>query len=113
MGGAMKIGPARTFQELKASGQKTSDRLGHPTLPGVLADAKQMSPLDKYQENRRLADEIGKLMLQIKGISDDGKPKFVIGWRLYPNKDNKEYWKDSIEEHVCSCSCGCACTIGP
>jgi hypothetical protein len=109
----VKIGPARTFQELKASGRKTSDRKGHPQLPGVKADALQMSPDEKYQDNRRLADAIGKLMMEMKGQSADGKPLFVIGWRLYPNKENREYWKDGVEEHVCSCACGCACILGP
>ena len=106
----MKIGPGRTFSELKQSGQRTRLGRGHPGLPGVKTDAsRQLAEDDK--RNRELNRRVGEAMLELKG-SVGGKPKYVIGWRMYPNLENKEYWNDRLD-HVCSCACGCACIIGP
>jgi hypothetical protein len=106
-----KIGPGRTFRELQESGIRTREGKGHPQLPGVTADAWRQRRED-YERNRELNRRIGEAMLELKG-SVGGKPKFVIGWRLYPNLDNKEYWDNRLLDHVCSCSCGGACIIGP
>jgi hypothetical protein len=106
-----KIGPGRTFDSLKQSGHRTREGLGHPQLPGVTADAAQQRP-DDDKANRELTRRIGTAMLDLKGRVH-GKPKFVIGWRLYPNLENKEYWDNRLLEHVCSCGCGCACILGP
>ena len=106
-----KIGPGRTFSELQKSAQRTRGGKGRPQLPGVKTDAMQMRPED-YKVNRELGKRISEAMLALKG-SSGGKPRFVIGWRLYPNADHKEYWADKMLDHVCSCACGCTCTIGP
>ena len=106
-----QIGPRRTFKELEASAQITREGKGDPQLPGVTADALQMSPDKDYKDNRKLAELIGHAMLTLKGQSG-GKPLFVIGWRLYPNSDNPEYWNPQAADHKCSCGCGCTCVIG-
>jgi hypothetical protein len=106
-----KIGPGRTFDELKRSGLVTREGRGRPQLPGVKADAAQNRSEDA-KVNEQLAKEIGETVLRLKGNAN-GKPKFVIGWRLYPNLENKEYWDNRLLDHVCSCACGCACVLGP
>jgi hypothetical protein len=105
-----KIGPGRTFDELKQSAVRTREGKGHPALPGVRTDAFRYRDED-FQNNRELTRRIGDAMMELKGNAR-GKPKFVIGWRLYPNLEN-EYWQDKLVDHVCSCACSCACVIGP
>ena len=106
------IGPRRTFRELEAGAQLIREGKGAAELlSGVITDAQHMSPEKDYQDNRKLAELIGRAMLILKGESG-GKPKFVIGWRLYPSADNKEYWDPRTGDHRCSCGCGCTCVTG-
>jgi hypothetical protein len=106
-----KIGPGRTFKELKQAGERGSEGRGRPPAPGVKTDAYRTKG-SGYQANRELNRRIGKAMLDLKG-EVGGKPKFVIAWRLYPNLEC-DYWDESkLQEHVCSCACSCACVLGP
>ena len=35
----------------------------------------------------------------------DGKvPRFILGFRMYPNAQSK-YWDQASKEHVCGCGC--------
>jgi hypothetical protein len=92
---------------LEESGKETSKggKRGKG-LPGVKTDARSMDP-SSYEANRELAARISKAVADIKP-SDDGQPRFVLGWRLYPNRDSA-YWK-AEGAHVCGC--GCACSAG-
>lgn len=98
------IGPTFTRDELEETGRHTVNGNGlNAGLPGVAADAKTMDPA-AHQTNRELARQIQDLVAKMKP-SDDGVPRFVLAWRMYPNSQSK-YWDDS-SGHVCGCGCGC------
>jgi hypothetical protein len=40
-----------------------------------------------------------------KKVSDKHGAHFVLGWRLYPNKDHPR-WNQDV--HSCGCGCGCS-----
>ena len=101
-----EIGPARTAEELASSAEVTYDGKGSPGLPGVTSDALTMDK-EAYIKNGELAEEIKKVFAKAKGSSPDGKPLFVLGWRMYTNADNP-YWKDRQAQHKCGCTCGCS-----
>jgi hypothetical protein len=107
------IGPRQAFSGLEDGARLTREGKGAAELlSGVITDALQKSPEKDFLDNRKLAELIGHAMLTLKG-SHGGKPKFVIGWRLYPNAENREYWDPRTGDHRCSCGCGCTCVIGP
>jgi hypothetical protein len=74
-------------------------------LPGVKTDAKDVQAKDKsgYQANRDLAEMI-KGAVRANKNSDKHGEHFVLGWRLYPNKDHPR-WNN---KDVHSCGCGCS-----
>jgi hypothetical protein len=92
---------------LKKSARKTSEGKGRAPLPGVKTDAKHVQATDKcgYQANRDLAKLISAAVRE-KKKSDENGARFVLGWRLYPNKDHPS-WK-SKDVHSCGCGCGCS-----
>jgi hypothetical protein len=98
------IGPERTHEELQSSAQRTREGKGRPQLPGVKADAVTMGP-EEYKKNRELARRINDAVSAVKGGDENG-PHFVLGWRLYPNKDHPR-WKEK-QSHSCGCGCACA-----
>lgn len=99
------IGPAQSLIELRASAKAVREGTKAEGLPPVVSDALQMKKETAYVENRKLADLISAAMKAIKPSDEDG-PLFVLGWRMYPNK-NHPHWKDQLEEpHQCGCSCG-------
>jgi hypothetical protein len=102
-----KIYPKMTRAKLKKSARKTSEGKGRAPLPGVKTDAKHVQATDKcgYQANRDLAKLISAAV-QEKKKSDKNGGRFVLGWRLYPNKDHPS-WK-SKDVHSCGCGCGCS-----
>jgi hypothetical protein len=83
-----EIYPKMTRAKLKKSARKTSQGKGRAPLPGVKTDAKHVNASDKrgYKVNRELADMIAKAV-RAKKTSDRNGAHFVLGWRLYPNKD--------------------------
>jgi hypothetical protein len=84
------IAPKLTRVDLETSGRHTMNGTGQDTgLPAVTADAKEMDP-DAHKVNRDLAKQIQDLVAKLKP-SDDGVPRFVLAWRMYPNADSK-YW---------------------
>jgi hypothetical protein len=99
-----QIGAARRYPDLEQSAKRTQEGKGHPGLPGVKADAFQMSPDKDFKINRELERRIAEVFKEMK-CTHDGKPIFVLGWRMYPNLDNKEYWEDRSAAHICSCGC--------
>ncbi|MFZ0839829.1 MAG: hypothetical protein WAM77_20385 [Xanthobacteraceae bacterium] len=98
------IYPKVSRAKLKQGARKTSSGRGRVALPGVKTDAKQINKGD-YADNRELARLISKAMRAAKK-SDKAGQQFVLGWRLYPNK-NHPRWKDR-EAHACGCGCGCS-----
>jgi hypothetical protein len=104
------IGPYLKVSELKAGAEATAkgDGLKVP-LPGVAADAHAMDA-KAFEANRKLADKIRQAVAELKEC--DGKvPRFVWGFRMYPNAESK-YWDEKKKEadHRCGCSCGAACS---
>ena len=103
-----EIYPKMTRTKLKKSARKTSQGRGRAPLPGVKTDAKHVNASDKrgYKVNRELAEMIAKAV-RAKKKSDKQGAHFVLGWRLYPNKDHPRWSQD-----VHSCGCGCGCYSG-
>jgi hypothetical protein len=89
-----EIYPKVTRAKLKESARKTRSGKGRASLPGVKTDAKHANATDKcgYTANRELARLINKAMRSAKK-SDKAGQHFVLGWRLYPNK-NHPRWND-------------------
>jgi hypothetical protein len=102
-----EIYPKVTRSQLKRSARNTADGKGRAGLPRVKADAKHVNATDKcgYEANRELSKLIEKAMRSVKK-ADKGGQHFVLGWRLYPNKNHKR-WNDK-DVHSCGCGCGCA-----
>jgi hypothetical protein len=102
-----EIYPKVTGAKLKNGSNKTSQGKGRVPLPGVKTDAKHAQATDKcgYKANRDMAKMI-RAAVQAKKNSDKNGAHFVLGWRLYPNK-NHPRWK-SKDDHACGCGCGCS-----
>jgi hypothetical protein len=102
-----EIYPKMSRAKLKTGARKTSEGKGRASLPGVKTDAKHVNATDKcgYKANRDLANMISKAM-HAKKNGDKNGAHFVLGWRLYPNKEHPR-WKDK-EVHSCGCGCGCS-----
>ena len=102
-----EIYPKMTRAKLRKSARKTSDGKGRVALPGVKTDAKHIQATNKcgYQANRELAKIISKAV-RAKKNSDAKGAHFVLGWRLYPNKDHPNWEREDV--HSCGCGCGCS-----
>jgi hypothetical protein len=112
-----KIGPALTEDELAASAEATFDGkplkkrvtrrapTGRPALPGVIADAFLVDAR-AYNTNGDLAEAIRAAVGKLKE-SDKGVPRFVLGWRMYPNAASSHWKKAGSLVHSCGCGCGC------
>ncbi len=102
------IYPKITRSKLKKDARKTSQGKGRgASLPGVKTDANHVQATDKcgYLANRHLAEMIRKAV-RAKKINDANGAHFLLGWRLYPNREHPR-WK-SKNEHACGCGCGCS-----
>ncbi|HKT17970.1 MAG TPA: hypothetical protein VJR47_08015 [Stellaceae bacterium] len=101
-----EIYPKVTRKKLKQSARKTAAGKARVSLPGVKTDAKHVNATDKcaYEANRELARLIDKAMRTVKKRDKHGQ-HFVLGWRLYPNRDHPR-WKNK-DVHSCGCGCGC------
>jgi hypothetical protein len=102
-----EISPKMTRAKLKKSARKTSQGKGRVALPGVKTDARHAQATDKsgYQANRELAELIGAAV-RAKKKSDRHGARFVLGWRLYPNKEHPSWSNKDV--HSCGCGCGCS-----
>ena len=102
-----EITPKLSKAKLRSSARRTSEGKGRTSLPGVKTDAKHANASDKcgYQANRELAELISKAV-QLKKKADKNGAHFVLGWRLYPNKDHPRW--NSKDVHSCGCGCGCS-----
>ncbi len=104
-----KVRPVLTVEHLKDSTDFISKGHGLVAgLPGVEPDAKSMDP-KADNANRDLAKRISEAVAAVKP-TENGIPRFVLGWRLYPNEAS-EFWKDDGGKH--NCGCGCACYSNP
>jgi hypothetical protein len=102
-----EIYPKITRDKLKRTARRTSDGKGRAPLPGVKTDAKHANATDKcgYEANRDLAKLIDQAMRTMKK-SDKRGQHFVLGWRLYPNKEHPRW--SGKDDHACGCGCGCS-----
>lgn len=102
-----EIYPKIRRARLETSAMQTSDGKASVPLPGVKTDAKHVDATDKCgcESNRKLAEMI-KRAVDAQKASDKSGAHFVLGWRLYPNKQHPR-WK-SKGEHACGCGCGCS-----
>jgi hypothetical protein len=102
-----EIYPKMSRSNLKRSAKRTSEGRGLAPLPGVKTDAKHLQATDKcgYQANRDLAEIIKRVVRARKNSDVDGA-HFVLGWRLYPNKDHPRW--NTKDDHACGCGCGCS-----
>jgi hypothetical protein len=100
------IYPKMTRKTLRKGARKTSQGRGRASLPGVKTDAKHSQATDKtgYRTNRELAKLIREAV-RAKKRTDKHGARFVLGWRLYPNKDHSIWSNDDL--HSCGCGCGC------
>ena|SRR5215471_11582962 len=106
-----RIGPGLTHAHLARSVDQTIKGEGLVAgLPGVEADAQSMDS-EAHKANRELAKRISAAVAAAKP-SDDGVPRFVLGWRLYPNRANP-FWQDAGGVHNCGCGCACFSEPGP
>ena len=102
-----EIYPKVARANLQKGARKTSAGKGRVPLPGVKTDAKHVQASDKcgYQANRDLAEMISKAVRSKKNGDRDGA-HFVLGWRLYPNKEHPRWMNKDV--HSCGCGCGCS-----
>lgn len=102
-----EIYPKMSRSKLQKSARTTARGKGRAPLPGVKTDATDVQATDKggHKANRELADMI-RQAVQAKKNTDKNGAHFVLGWRLYPNK-NHTRWK-SKDVHSCGCGCGCS-----
>ena len=102
-----EIYPKVTRTTLKKGAKRTSDGRGRVALPGVKTDAKHANATDKcgHKDNRELAAMI-KQAVKAKKNADKNGTHFVLGWRLYPNKQHPRWNQKDV--HSCGCGCGCS-----
>jgi hypothetical protein len=102
-----EIYPKMTRAKLKRTALRTSAGKGRAPLPGVKTDAKDVRATDKcgYKVNREMADMIAKAVRAMKKGDKHGA-HFVLGWRLYPNKEHPRW--NNKDVHSCGCGCGCS-----
>lgn len=102
-----EIYPKVTRTTLKKGAKRTSDGRGRVALPGVKTDAKHANATDKcgHKANRELAAMI-KQAVKAKKNADKNGTHFVLGWRLYPNKQHPRWNQKDV--HSCGCGCGCS-----
>jgi len=99
------IEPKLTLKHVETSAKHTVRGRGKSKgLQGVKADA-MTADRKAHKRNRELSEQISRLVSKMKPF-DGGVPRFVLAWRLYPNKENA-YWKTEALQHACGCSCGC------
>jgi hypothetical protein len=117
----VEIYPKLTAAKLKKGARKTSEGRGLAPLPGVRTDAKLAATADPtnpkstyygskhhdpqgYQKNRALAERIDEAMGDLKQGDEHGS-RFVLAWRMYPNKEHPSWQRKDV--HFCGCGCGC------
>jgi len=123
----MDVNPKLSMGKLRSGARKTSAGRGASPLPGVKTDARQAATADfadpnspfygttacdprGYSKNRELAKRISAAVNELK-VSDEHGPRFILGWRMYPNSDHP-CW-DPKEVHICGCGCGCFSRAAP
>jgi len=78
----------------------------HAGIPEMISTALGSAARPNAErENRQLNADIGQALSNNKPLEpeDDGVPRFVIVWRMYPNKDNP------VVKSNGNCGCGCSC----
>ncbi len=104
------IGPVQTAEQLEETARRTYEGTSSkekekapPGLPGVTTDALEVDQ-KAFETNGELAERIKAAVTSLKE-TDDKVPRFVLGWRMYPNAASP-YWKGKT--HSCGCGCGCS-----
>ncbi len=96
-------GPKMSLAKLKQGAEHTTKGTRKVALPGVKTDADSMDQA-AYKANRKLAKKISDAYRSLKPGDEAGSP-WLLGWRLYPNKDHPA-WKKGRKDHFCGCGCG-------
>jgi len=88
----------------------THDTTGHPDFDThappekLLADPRsRTNPPGADGENRSLAAAIKAVFQASKKPVDNGIPRFVLTWRMYPNDASEAAHTEGM------CGCGCSC----
>jgi|SRR5271167_2281042 len=116
----MRAKPAKTQAELTAllperlypgqGGQGPTHDPGHPDFDTherpdkLLADPMSRADGLADGENRDLAQAIRDAFQNSDKPVDNDVPRFVLTWRMYPNKDSK------VAGTPGNCGCGCSCS---
>jgi len=81
----------------------------HANIPAMISTAlgSQVRP-NAEDENRRLNADVLQCLSNYKRLepADQGVPRFVIVWRMYPNKENPVVQGGGPDACGCGCSCG-------
>ena len=82
---------------------KANSLQGKHDHPQFCQECRDSPFLDRegHDKNRQLAEIIKKAVKDLKPSDADGRPHFLLSWRMYPNKDHPRFNK------VDGCSCGC------
>jgi hypothetical protein len=77
----------------------------HERPDKLLADPRsRTTPAGADDENRALAAAIRAVFAASRKPVDNGTPRFVLTWRMYPNSAS------TVAGTSGSCGCGCSCT---
>jgi hypothetical protein len=114
----MRARPPKTDDDLTSllpdrlypNGQPPTHDPGHPDLDthshpdDLFADPLSRPDGGADDENRALATAIRAVFKASKKPVDNGVPRFVLTWRMYPNKDSP------VAGTPGNCGCGCSCS---
>jgi hypothetical protein len=80
----------------------------HAAVPAMISNALNGSRPNAERENRQLNADVLRALTDNKRLEaeDMGVSRFVIVWRMYPNKDNPVVQRDDPNACGCGCSCG-------
>ncbi len=101
------IKPRMSWRDLHKGAKETASGKRKTPLPGVKTAKTTPKTAAVHRKDREangtLAEKISAAVREVKK-SDRHGPLWVVGWRMYPNKDHP-HWK--AHTHACSCGCGC------
>jgi hypothetical protein len=81
----------------------------HASIPAMISTAFRSTVRpDAEKENRKLNRDVLQALSDNKRLetADQSVPRFVIVWRMYPNKDNPVVKGGGPDACGCGCSCG-------
>ncbi|HTO85183.1 MAG TPA: hypothetical protein VMQ73_23390 [Methylomirabilota bacterium] len=101
------IEPRMSWKDLQKGARDTAKGKKRHPLPGVKTAKATPKTAGMHRKDRlangELAEKISAAVREVKK-SDRHGPLWVVGWRMYPNRDHP-HWK--AHTHACACGCGC------